>query len=89
MSQVLGISIIEGELRPVPKLALNYEEACFALGAKNLAKELREIGALVPAKRYGRVLLFDAAHVAEVWERYKAGQFDGQIKAKGGVFTED
>lgn len=86
---VLGISIIEGELRPVPKLGLNFEEVGFALGAKNLAKELREIGALVPAKRYGRVLLFDAGHVAEVWERYKAGQYDGQLKAKGGVFAEE
>lgn len=88
MSQVLGISIIEGELRPVPKFGLNYEEVCFALGAKNLAKDLREIGALLPTKRFGRVLLFDAGHVAEVWERYKAGQYDGLLRKKGPIFEE-
>ena len=71
----------------MPKHGLNFEEVIFALGAKNLAKELREIGALVPVKRYGRVLLFDAGHVAEVWARYTAGQYDGQLKQKG-VFTE-
>ena len=88
MSQVLGVAIMEGELRPVPKHGLNFEEVAFALGAKNLATELRQIGALVPVKRFGRVLLFDAGHVAEVWARYTRGEYDSRLKRKG-VFAEE
>jgi hypothetical protein len=87
MSAVLGISIIEGEMRPVPKFVLNFSEVIFCLGSEGLALELREIGALVPARRQGRVLLFDVDHVREVWERLKAGHYDGQLKKKG-VFAE-
>jgi hypothetical protein len=87
MSRLMGIALTGGELREVPKYGLNFEEVCFALGCSQLAKELREIGALVP-RRCGRVLLFDAGEVAEAWARFHAGQYEGKLRTKGPIFPD-
>ena len=76
-----GIVLETTEIREVPKHALTLDEVNFALGAESLVKQLRDVGALVPARREGRTLLFDAGDVARCWAEYKAGKFDRLIAA--------
>lgn len=82
MSGVMVVQMPEEALRQqVPKHALTLEEVVWALGgAKRLVMELREIGALVPAGRCGRLMLFDANAVARVWAEFRAGKYDGQLE---------
>ena len=72
---VLGVAIVDGELRPVPKHALNLRELFHALGSQQLVTQLRKIGVLVPVEEETKVQLFDAGHVAEVWARYVRGEY--------------
>ena len=80
---LMGIAVTETEIRQVPKHGLTLDEVGFAYGAGDLVKTLREIGALVPAKNYGRTLLFDAGHVARAWAEFCAGKYDQRLAAIG------
>lgn len=79
MGRLLGVAMCDAEIREVPKLLLNFEEVCFCYGSPQLATDLRNIEALVPAKKSGRVLLFERGHVEDVCRRFVAGEFDGQL----------
>lgn len=79
MSALLGVVLQGEEVRVVPKHLLNLKEIEFAVGSPALARSLRAIGALKIAGQFGKTLLYDPPHVAEVVERWKAGQYAEQL----------
>lgn len=83
MSAVMGFAMVKGEIRQVPKYGLTLDEVEFAIGTADLVASLRKIGALMPAKRLGRTLIFDAGGVALVWAKFIAGDYDRQLEAIG------
>lgn len=83
MNAVMGVVLVQGDLRQIPKYGLTLEEVGFCYGNGDLVKSLRAIQALQPAKRLGRTMIFDAGHVAEVWARYIKGEFDALLATLG------
>lgn len=83
---VMGVVLVKGELRQIPKYGLTLEEVEYAFGVAELVKSLRKIGALRPAQMVGRSMVFDAGHLAEVWARFTAGEYTArllQLEGKG------
>ena len=71
----------EAVAKVLPKHALTLAEVVWAYGgAESLVKELRKVGALVPAATNDRHIMFDANHVAKVWVEFRSGKYDGQLK---------
>lgn len=82
MATVMGLAVVEGELRQIPKHGLNQAEVAHAFGSRKLVLELKRIGALVPVKPGTKTVLYDAAHVAEVWAKYARGDFDELLERR-------
>jgi hypothetical protein len=81
--QLLAVAIKGAEVRPIAKFGYTLEEVEYAFGSEQVVEDLRKIGALVPAKRVGRSLLYDAGHLAQVWAEYCAGRYDGKLEELG------
>lgn len=81
---IAGLMVDGSDIRQLPKHALTLKEVEFALGGEAMVKDLRRIGALVPAVRRKQTVLFDAAAVAQVWADLRAGDYDDQLEIKRG-----
>ena len=77
----------EAAARQVPKMALTLEEVEWSYGSIALVASLRACGALVPARRIGRTLLFDTDDVRRVWAEFRQGLLTNLLNPKVALFV--